>query len=165
MRVVDIANELWYSDLDETTETSIAAIAFWLRSNIGKLNEMIRTDYVIDETTLEIVDDSNGEEIGTSEAAIYKQMYLIYWYNRQANNFLGASSASVLLEVTSDGATVRTVNRNEIAKSYLVLLKESKGEFKTLINNYTFKKSTPRHVFGDDTEARIESLTDSRGGR
>ncbi len=127
MQIKDIANEIWFSDLDETTETSIAAIAFWLRSNIGKLNESIGTDYFVNETSLEIVDNA-GNEIGLSETAILKQLYLIYWYGRQARNFLGAASASTLLEVSSDGATVRTVNRNEIAKSYLILLKEKLRE-------------------------------------
>jgi hypothetical protein len=161
MKIVDIANEIWYTELDETSDTSIAAIAFWLRSNVGKLNESIGTDYSVHETTLEIVDE-DGVEIGLSETAILKEMYLIYWYGRQAKNFLGVSSANILLEVSSDGATVKTVNRNEIAKSYLILLKEARVELQSLINGYVFGKSTPRHVYGDDTESHIPSRSDSR---
>jgi hypothetical protein len=162
MQIKDIANELWYSDLDGTSDTSIAVIAFWLRSNVGKLNETLGVDYHVDETSLEIVDDS-GAEIGISEVAIFKMLYLVYWYGRQARNFLGASSASTLLEVSSDGATVRTVNRNDIAKSYLVLLKEAKEELKGLVNGYVFSTSTPLQVVGDDTDYYIPSLSDSRG--
>lgn len=156
MKVVDIANDIWYSELNETTDTSIAAIAFWIRSNVGKLNQTIGTDYIVNDISLEIV-DKNGMEIGSSEVAILKTLYLIYWYNRQAKNFLGVSSANLLLEVTSDGATVRTINKNEIAKSYIALVKEAKDDLRGLVNNYVLSLSTPLQVVGDDTDYTITS--------
>ena len=53
MKIVDIADEL-YRELAEPSDLSIPAISFWLRSNIGKLNNLISTAYLIDEDTLEI---------------------------------------------------------------------------------------------------------------
>ena len=53
MKVVDIADEL-FRELAEPSSLSIAAIGFWLRTNIGALNNHINTSYVINATTFEI---------------------------------------------------------------------------------------------------------------
>jgi hypothetical protein len=153
MYVVDIANDLWYNELEQSSDTSIAAISFWLRSNIGALNSLIGSDYEIDEETLEIV--GGDSTFGIEEVAILKQLYLIYWYKRKANSNLGAAAIDSLLEVSSDGATVKTVNRNNISSSYISLLKEAKSELKSLINGYKFHHFRPLDVVGDDTESYI----------
>ena len=40
MKVVDIANEI-YLELGSPTTTNLAAISFWIRANIGRLNNLI----------------------------------------------------------------------------------------------------------------------------
>ena len=46
MKVVDIANEI-FIELGEPSSLSIPAITFWVRSNIGKLNNAINTQFFI----------------------------------------------------------------------------------------------------------------------
>ena len=49
MKVVDIADEI-YRELSEPTTISIPAISFWIRSNVGELNNRINTTFKIRET-------------------------------------------------------------------------------------------------------------------
>ena len=45
MKVVDIADEI-FRELGEPTSLSIPAISFWLRTNVGQLNNYIHTEYL-----------------------------------------------------------------------------------------------------------------------
>ena len=46
MKIVDIADEI-YRELGEPTTISIPAISFWIRSNVGELNNRINTTFKI----------------------------------------------------------------------------------------------------------------------
>jgi hypothetical protein len=48
MKIVDIADEL-YRELAEPSSISIPAISFWIRSNVGELNNRINTTFKISE--------------------------------------------------------------------------------------------------------------------
>tara|TARA_B100000427_G_scaffold295838_1_gene275180 strand:- start:1294 stop:1917 length:624 start_codon:yes stop_codon:yes gene_type:complete len=48
MKIVDIADEL-YRELGEPSSISIPAISFWIRSNVGELNNRINTTFKISE--------------------------------------------------------------------------------------------------------------------
>ena len=61
MKVVDIADEV-YRELGSPTDLSIPAIAFWLRTNIGSLNNHINTAFVINSTSYEIEQDTTNSE-------------------------------------------------------------------------------------------------------
>ena len=76
MKVVDIADEI-FRELAEPTNLSIPAISFWLRANIGQLNNYINTEYSIDSSDLEIKDTSSVE-IGEDEKSVLKKMYFIH---------------------------------------------------------------------------------------
>mgnify|MGYP003114966351 CR=1 FL=1 len=49
MKIVDIADEI-YRELGEPSTISIPAIAFWIRSNVGELNNRINTTFKIRDT-------------------------------------------------------------------------------------------------------------------
>ena len=53
MKVVDISDAI-YRDLGEPSSISIPAIAFWVRENVGSLNNAINTDFSVNSTSLEI---------------------------------------------------------------------------------------------------------------
>ena len=81
MKVVDIADEI-YRELGEITSLSIPAIAFWVRTNIGALNNLINTGYSIDsDTVISVSDDGssvtkvNRNEINRVYHQIKKQEY------------------------------------------------------------------------------------------
>ena len=146
MTVTDIGNEL-YLELSEPSDTSLAAIVKKLRHTIGDLNNLLNTSFILN-GSYEIVD--NGTEITTDQASILKKLFLISYYTKQSRTYLGANGVDSIVEVTSDGSRYRTVDRNQISKSYIELKKLEQAELKTLLNNYKFNKSTAKHVVGDD---------------
>ena len=77
--------------VQNTTDLSIASIAWWLRSNIGDLNITINKSYTINETTLEIkIPDEDS--FGNTEKSIFKMLFSIHYYERLLRNALGAVS-------------------------------------------------------------------------
>tara|TARA_R100000808_G_C2152931_1_gene162724 strand:+ start:2465 stop:2947 length:483 start_codon:yes stop_codon:yes gene_type:complete len=145
MKIVDIADEI-FRELDQPTEVSIPQIAFWVRVNIGTLNNLIYTEFKIDETTLEISPDPNIEE-----KSILKKLYTTHFYDMKIRSVLGASSLDAVVEVTSDGATVRKVNRNQTSQILTSIRKQEQDILSNLVESYKSNKAVPRQVAGDDT--------------
>jgi hypothetical protein len=145
MKVVDIADEI-YRELSYPTDISIPVIGFWLRTNIGSLNNLIDSAFLLNNSNLEI-----SPEPSIEERSILKKMYLIHYYDIQIRSVLGAAAVDSVIEVSSDGATVRKINRNELSKTYLSVRKDHVGELNFLITNYKTNKINPIQVAGDDT--------------
>lgn len=78
MKTVDIADEI-YRELGSPSSTSISAIAFWVRSNIGALNNYLNEAFVISDS-YEIV-GADSAEINIQAVAILKKMYSIHDYD------------------------------------------------------------------------------------
>ena len=152
MYVVDIADEI-FRELNQPSTTSIPAISFWLRSNIGQLNSRIHTSYTINTDTLEFSSD-----LSEGEKTIFKKLYLVWFYDDFVRRNLGAAAFDSVIEVTSDGATVRMANKNELAKTYLNLKKSEVEALELLIRDYKIDVCTPRAVHGDDTIPATESV-------
>ena len=91
MKVVDIANEI-YLELGSPTTTSLAAVSFWIRSNIGRLNNLINENFSILQPTYEIINtfsDNTVEEININAAAILKKMYFLHHYDTLIRQYWG----------------------------------------------------------------------------
>lgn len=153
MKIVDIADEI-FRELHQPTEVSIPQIAFWIRVNVGTLNNSINTCYTIDTNTLEINPDP-----GIEEKSILKRLYVIHYYDLRVRAALGAASTDPVVEVTSDGASVRKLNRNQTSQLFLTLKKQEADDLNRLVASYKLSKSTPIQVAGDDTVAGFESPT------
>lgn len=149
--IVDIADEI-YRDSSNDESHSIPSIAAWLRfnGNLGSLNNLLHTDYSVSSSDLEIYDGSNVI-IGNEEVAIYKALYFIKFYDRMVKNSLGAASVDLLTEASSDGGTLRWVNRNEKAKTFASLKKDFQNELDKLINSYKRNAYSPQSIDGADT--------------
>jgi hypothetical protein len=145
MKVVDIANEI-YNELDSPSDLSIPPITFWLQSNIGNLNNLLGTSYSLNTTTYEF-----NEDLNDNVKSIFKKIYYVHYYEKQIRKHLGAASVDTVLEVESDGARVKKLNKNDIAKSFRDLLRDTKATLKEEINSYKQGNSKPRQVAGDDT--------------
>jgi len=150
MKIVDIADEI-FRELGQPTEVSIPQIAFWIRVNVGTLNNTINTCYAIDNNTLEVSPDP-----GLEEKSILKKLYTIHYYDVKVRSALGAASTDPIVEVTSDGATVRKLNRNQTSQLFLTLKKQEADDFNRLVSNYKMIKSLPIQVVGDDTVEGFE---------
>lgn len=162
--ITDLANEIFF-ELDSPSETSIAAIAFWLRSNIGDLNTRLSTSYEISTTSPYNV----SPEIGENEKIIFKKLYLIYYYTKFINSNLGASGFEAIVEYSADGDTIRKVSRNEVAKTYLQLRKQLIDELNQALKAYKINSYSPLQVAGDDSfgvDCYVRQLgVDRRGER
>jgi hypothetical protein len=144
MTVIEIADEL-HRDLNMPTDLSVGAITFWLRSHIGDLNNLLITEYALTEDSSEF-----EPELGEEEKSIFKKLYFLYHYDVKIRENLGAASQDVILEVASDGAMVRTVNRNELAKSFIKLRELETDNLANMVNAYRRRGSAPLQVAGDD---------------
>ena len=180
MKIVDIADEL-FRELGEPSSISIPAISFWIRSNVGELNNRINTSFKIVEYGSEAYEFSGsfispenepqafneasgalGLSVGSNQGktadpvivSIQPEEAAILkkmYYDKQIRSTVGAASTDPVVEVASDGSRVRKINKNELSKTYLALKKEEYSELTDLINSYKLRKSTPVQVAGDDT--------------
>ena len=155
-KIVDIADEV-YRELGEPADISIASIAYWLRTNIGKLNVLINKPYLINETTLEIYSsDETNDPFGINEKTIFKKIYTLYYYERLFRNALGAASTDSVIEIDQNGFRAKRVNKNELAKTYSELKKQADAELKILLDKYDINGVTPLQVVGDDTIGGVD---------
>ena len=162
-KIVDISDEI-YRELGEPSDISIASVAYWLRTNIGKLNVLLNKPYLINDTTLEIYSsDETKDPFGINEKTIFKKIYTVHYYERLFRNALGAASTDSTIEIDQNGFRAKRVNKNELAKTYSDLKKQSDAELKILIDQYDLNEVTPLQVAGDDTiEAPGRSYSYSR---
>ena len=145
MKIVDIADEI-FRELDQPTDGSIPQIAFWIRVNVGSLNNLLYTEYAIDTTTLEISPDPAIEE-----KSILKKLYVVHFYALKLRGNLGASAQDTIQEVTADGARVKKFNKTDLSKIYLSLKSQEEEQLQKEIISYISCKSNPVQVAGDDT--------------
>ena len=127
MKISDIANEI-FMELGEPKTLSIPPIAFWLRSNIGNLNSKINSSYDID-STFEI-----SPTITHKEKDILKKMYLIHHYDVKLRESLGAASTDTWVEISSDGTSVRRVNKIQQSQTYQSAKKSEMEELDNLVS-------------------------------
>lgn len=142
-----MAQEIYF-ELGHPSDLSVPAISYWLRNNIGILNNKINKDIVVNDNTLEL--DPN---LGEAEKAIYKKIYECYFYDLKIKQTLNSINSDSLLEVTDGGGTVRRINRNETSKIYLDAKKTALNELTMMISDYNINDVGPLQVAGDDTVA------------
>lgn len=141
-----IISDRIYRDLGEPTDTSIPQISWYLSNNLGKLNSLLNTCY-----TIANCDANVGPEISEKDAAVYKELYLIKYYQKKILDNLGAAAAAnSAISVESDGANIRFSDRNQIARNYITLKQNAESELKSLINSYKLSNIEPLQICGDD---------------
>jgi len=150
-KIVDVADEV-YRELGEPADISIASVAYWLRTNIGKLNVLLNKPYLISDSTLEIYSSDEAKDpFGINEKAIFKKIYTVYYYERLFRNALGAASTDSVIDISQNGFSARKINKNELAKTYSELKKQADIELKMLLDKYELNEISPLQVAGDDT--------------
>jgi len=153
MKVVDIATEV-FIEAGSPTDTSIPAIAYWIRTKVGLLNTLLYEDLYVN-NALEIINAKpTGElEISPELVSVMKQMYKVYDYELQVRLFRNSLAADGILEVTDNlgGTSFKRVNRNEIMKTLVLLRKDEYQYLQQMIDAYRSLTSAPSQVAGDDT--------------
>jgi len=143
--LINVGDEI-FRELDEPSDLSSATVAVWLRFNVGKLNNIINGSYTVTDETMEI-----SPALGINEKDIFKMLYNCYYYEKKFRATMGALATDTVIEVESDGAKVKKVNKNEMSKTYLQAKKQCKEVLDELVKNYKRGCFTPLQIVGDDT--------------
>jgi len=166
MKIVDISTEI-FIDQGEPDNTSISAIASYIRGQVGKINVLLYEDFYVEEVSgqYEIL-DADGVEISPDAVAIIKQIYQVYDYQIQIRTQMNALVTDSVLEFTEiDGSSFRRTNRNEISKTLASIRKDEMKTLETLVNSYRVKLGSPVQVAGDDTQEGFYSSFRTLFGR
>jgi hypothetical protein len=135
-------------DSGSPTDTSIPAIAFWIRGKIGTLNTLLYEDFAYDPVTLELT--ANGGELSYEAIAIIKQLYRVYDCDLQIRKQMNALNADSIISWEDQGTAIRKVNRNTVSQTYVMLRKEELKTLTDMITAYRNRSSQPSQVSGDD---------------
>ena len=142
--VTSIAQEI-YEEMGEPDDFSIAAIAAWVRRNIGGLNNSLNTSFSIDSQTLEITPN-----LTDAEKYIFKKMYSIYFFDIKIKS-TGSLAINDYVSIKDDIGSVQKLNKNEVLKSFYNIRQQEYKELKDSIYKYSLNASSPLQVAGDDT--------------
>jgi high-affinity K+ transport system ATPase subunit B len=151
MKITDISHEI-FTELGSPTTLSIPAIAFWIRSSVGTLNNLINSSFEENAShEIEKTIDGVTSEIGRDEVSILKKMYLVHFYDSMIRDSIGAASWNSVIEVSDMNARVRKINKSEIGKTLAQVKKEEQSQLDRLVVHFKSKGGTPLQVAGDDT--------------
>jgi hypothetical protein len=148
-----LASGIYSSEFDsDSSAANYSQISGWLSENLGLLNTLINTNF-----------SGQNPSLGLEERAIYKEIYLYNYYNKQARSILRGITATSnagdnILSVSDGDNSISFVNRNEVGKVYRDLAKESKQKLDGLVTKYTIYQSQPLQVGGYESvsyEAQI----------
>jgi hypothetical protein len=142
--VTSIAQEI-YEEMGEPSDFSIAAIAAWVRRNIGGLGNLLNIEYFIDSATLEITPSLND-----IQKYIFKKMYSIYFFDIKIKS-AGSLASSDYTSIKDDFGSVQKLNSNEVLKNFYQIRKQEYEELKSLVDKYNINEIFPLQVAGDDT--------------
>jgi hypothetical protein len=148
-----------YNDLEEPENYTITKISAWFldNANVGKLNNLIGTqisgvaykdNYGV-VTGYDLVPNPSNDQL-----AIYKMIFDFEYFKNQARF---ATSSSLVegedwVSLGEGDSRVQRVNKNEIAKNYRALARDTKQDLDKAVKMYLKYNSVPDQIIGDDTE-------------
>lgn len=137
-----LAADIFVDEFD--SDSSIAnqnSIQVWLENNLGQLNTLIYQDF-----------SGANADLDTEAQAIYRELYLYNYYNKQSRNALrgitSLSGESSILSIRDGESSVSFVNRNEVSKVYRGLSNDSKAKIDQLVASYNIYEAEPQQVGG-----------------
>jgi hypothetical protein len=142
--VTSIAQEI-YEEMGEPSDFSIAAIAAWVRRNIGGLGNMLNTEFTIDSSTFEI-----SPNLTDIQKYIFKKMYSIYFFDLKIKS-TGSLAINDYTSIKDDFGSVQKLNKNEVLKNFYQIRQQEYKELQDLVNKYELNEVSPLQVAGDDT--------------
>lgn len=124
--------------------------SYWVRNNLGKLNTVLFGSYALSgEGDLQLI-TGDCPEWNDKTKDIYKKIHEIHYYKKQIMSTLPAGTNNQILELNSDGARIKMVNKSEIAKAYKDLKKDAENELEEMIADFNIYNAKISQVSGDD---------------
>jgi len=154
-------------------ESNALLISGYFEANIGQLNTLINTDFYLDNTEDKVVPSLFAEE-----KAIFTQLYLKDYMNKQARNILrnaasGSSSTNntvTTVEGVTDWIELRegdtsikrsvatSTSKNASAQIFQKSASEANELLKQLVHSYNMYGSAPLQVAGIDASINTNTL-------
>jgi hypothetical protein len=135
-----------HQSLNSPSSPTVGVIQYYFRHNIGTLNNLLNSSYVIDAANGAISPD-----LGEQEGSIFMSLYMIYYWGNKVNESIGAAGYDHVLEVQENGAIVRMVNKNSLALSFIQLKKQEQDNLDNLVCFYRGNNAVPQSIDGEDT--------------
>jgi len=157
--ILILASGTW-EELGSPSAPSIGYISGWFTSNagIGKLNNTLNICY-------SGVSGCLSPEIGSAESAIYRELYKISYYDGRVSSATNAALTDSWLELKDDVSTIKRHNKNEVAKTFVSLRKESYDNLKDMVFSYQQNNAAAQFVnMGNNNEINPYSNTDFYDG-
>ena len=154
MLIVDLANEI-YLENAEPKDTGIPAIAYWIRSNVGKINLLLYENFCVDFSggTYEILKPgctTPNHGFGYLASDIIKQMYKVYRIDLDIRHTMhGIYGDSVIISKDQEFSITR-INKSEVLKTLTSLKKDAVAELTMMVHYYRSYNGAPSQVTGDD---------------
>jgi hypothetical protein len=163
----ELAYHIWdveFGDHDSALERERNAllISGYLETNLGQLNTLINTDFYLDQT-----EDQIEPLMQYEEKAIFTQLYLKDYMQKQARNILrNATSSSTTATTTTNGVTdwvelregdtsirrsiATATSKNVSAKIFQDSSKDAMALLEKMVHSYNLYGSLPLQVAGKD---------------
>jgi len=170
-QVGQLASGIVQYDFDYITgieaETEVQKVSGWLLTNLGQLNTLLYTTFYSGTLNLES-GYATGNHLKQEEKAIYTQIYLQDYYNKQARlslrSFVNtATSSSESVEMTPwttlkegdtviqrDAIKVTASARTEASRTFKNLAAAAETKLQDLVYRYNYYQGAPRQVAGTD---------------
>lgn len=147
--VTGIASDI-LSGLYDPQDLNTYTTEYWVRNNLGDLNIAVHANYALSGSGDSQIITGDSPVWDDRVGDIYKKMHEISYYRKQIMSILPAGSNNQVLELNSDGARIKLVNKSEIAKTYRSLKKDAEEELADMISTFNMSQCGPSQIAGDD---------------
>lgn len=157
--VINLADFTYYT-MGSPSDISLPYIAYYYRNAIGYINNLLSTSFVTENDSPFNISPALNE----SEKMIFYELFQIHYISKLVKENMGAAGFDSVIEVSSDNASVRKVDRNQVFRSYLQLRDQHQKTLDKMINNYKLGSFDPLAIHGDDYVA-LNETTDTNYAR
>jgi hypothetical protein len=120
------------------TGIGVSRTVTWLKSNLGRLNLTIGSNFYYDATLEETLPD----DMTVIQSGIYEEMFYCNYLDKKINENLGAGAYDWIEIQGEDQGTIRKASRTEVGKGYAALSKDCKERLATFVSWY-FDSTNP----------------------
>ena len=143
--ISDLSSGIFQTEFDgDSGIVPESYIYSWLNENLGQLNTLINTSY-----------SGVDADLDLESKAIYKEMYLSSYYNKQSRNalrgILSSSNGGDILSLRDGNSAVSFTNKNEVAKVYKSMATECQSRIDIMSHKYNIYQSEPSQIGGIET--------------
>lgn len=138
------------SGLYNPSDINITTTSYWVRNNLGKLNTSIFASFALSGVGDDQLITGDCPSWNDKTRDIYKKMHEVHYYRKQIMSTLPAGTNNQVLELNSDGARIKMVNKSEVAKTYKDLKRDAENELEEMIADFNIYNAKISQVSGDD---------------